>query len=99
MKNGSKIHATINGVKIKVKISGSIQSPKFLYLTENASEPVPNHRKYGYSIIQKLKKAWKIKIFQKIFNSILFSKKSFKTNNFDYKVAEHHDTQIEHGYY
>lgn len=53
LKIGSKISATINGIKAKVKISGSIRSPKFLYLTENASEPVPNHRKYGYSIIRK----------------------------------------------
>ncbi|WP_317695830.1 ABC transporter permease [Xylocopilactobacillus apis] len=53
LKLGDNIRLTINGIKIKAKISGTIQSPKYLYLTENISEPVPNHQKYGFAIVPK----------------------------------------------
>lgn len=58
LKIGDNINLVIADKHLKAKISGTIRSPKYLYLTEDISEPVPNHKKYGYSIIhqQTLKK-------------------------------------------
>ncbi|BDR59796.1 ABC transporter permease [Lactobacillus xylocopicola] len=58
LKIGDQVKLLINGLRVKAKISGTIRSPKYLYLTENAAEPFPNHQKYGYGVIpnKRLKK-------------------------------------------
>ncbi|NVY96028.1 ABC transporter permease [Lactobacillus sp. DCY120] len=53
LKIGDHLKLKINNNTVNLLISGTVRSPRYLYLTEDPSEPVPNHQKYGYSIISK----------------------------------------------
>ncbi len=48
---GDKIDISINGTKYNFRISGSIKSSEYLYSVKDSSQPVPNHKLYGYSIV------------------------------------------------
>lgn len=53
--NNLKLHGTlnvtINNQEYPLTISGTIRSPQYLYLVKDSSQPVPNHKDYGYSVM------------------------------------------------
>ena len=51
LKINDSIKVTINNQEHVLKISGTIQSPEYLYLIKDSSQPVPNHKEYGYSVM------------------------------------------------
>lgn len=53
LKVGDSIKIKVLGIEKNVKISGKIQSAEFLYQIKDPSQPVPNHKTYGYAFMNK----------------------------------------------
>jgi putative ABC transport system permease protein len=51
LKINDKIKVTINNQEYLLTISGTIRSPQYMYLVKDSSQPVPNHKEYGYSVM------------------------------------------------
>lgn len=48
---GDTITLEVLGTKIKLKISGKVQSAEYLYQIKDSTQPVPNHKTYGYAFM------------------------------------------------
>jgi hypothetical protein len=53
LKVGDTITVEILGTKKNLKISGDVQSAEYLYQIKDSTQPVPNHKTYGYAFMNK----------------------------------------------
>ncbi|MBC2582159.1 ABC transporter permease [Clostridium sp. DJ247] len=52
LKIGQYIYPIINGNKVKLKVMGSVKSPEFVYTLKDASELMPDNKKFGIVYIK-----------------------------------------------
>lgn len=52
LKLGDYIYPVINGDKVKIKVIGTVKSPEFVYTLKDASELIPDNKKFGIIFIK-----------------------------------------------
>ena len=50
---GDSITIELSGTELQLTISGKVQSSEYLYQVKDSTQPVPNHKTYGYALMDK----------------------------------------------